>query len=84
MKARVSNLAKTEAEWDKLNFTPLVGEFIIYIPDENYNYARVKVGDGITPLHQLSFFTDAVINVKLAEYQQASVCDAGYISDYFV
>ena len=83
MKARVSNLYKTEAEWNKLDFTPLPGELIVYAPDEKCNYARAKVGDGTTTLHKLPFFTEADITAKLAEFQFATVTDAGRISDYF-
>lgn len=83
MKARVSNLYKTEAEWNKLSFTPLDGELIVYAPDEKYSYARLKVGDGKTSLQLLPFFTDACVEAKLAEYMHAKVSDAGKISDYF-
>lgn len=83
MKARVSNLYRTEAEWNKVNFIPYEGEFVIYAPDAVYSYARLKVGDGKTILQQLPFFTDVNIDEKLADYRQASVCDAGRITSYF-
>jgi hypothetical protein len=83
MKARVSNLYKTETEWNRLDFTPLPGELIVYAPDEKYTYARAKVGDGTTTLHELPFFTEASITAKLAEFQFTAVADAGIISDYF-
>ena len=83
MKARVSNLCKTEAEWNKLNFIPLSGELIVYMPDERYEYARLKVGDGKTPLQLLAFFTEACVEQKMAEQQKATIVDAGRISDYF-
>ena len=48
----------TEINWAKaLNFIPKAGEVIIYDADENYNYARLKIGDGITPINSLGFFT---------------------------
>ena len=57
MKARVSQLYKTEAEWAKLpDFTPLRGEFIVFAPDERHSYARMKIGDGISLLVDLPFF----------------------------
>ena len=83
MKARVSNLCNTEAGWNKLNFTPLPGELIVYDPDEKHSYARLKVGDGKTSLHQLPFFTETYVDVKLAELQLIATADAGRISDYF-
>ena len=84
MKARVSSLYKTEAEWNAINFIPLPGEIVIYAPDDaKYTYARVKVGDGITPLHQLPFCLEACVDTKIQEYQQAAISDAGEISSYF-
>lgn len=83
MKARVSNLCRTEAEWAKTDFVPLSGEFVIYTPDKTHEYARVKVGDGVTPLSRLAFFTESAVEAILAEYKQAAVADAGRISDYF-
>jgi hypothetical protein len=57
MKARVSQLYKTEAEWARLpKFVPLRGEFIVFAPDDNYSYPRMKIGDGNTLLANLPFF----------------------------
>ena len=50
MNARFSQKHDIEANWIKAsNFYPLEGEIVIYDPDENYNYPRMKVGqwDGI-------------------------------------
>ncbi len=56
MKARVSHLYKTAQEWDKwAQWTPNSGELIIYKPDEQYPYTRLKVGDGIHKLQDLGF-----------------------------
>ena len=64
MKARVSQLHKTETEWNKLtNFTPAAGEIIVFDPelDKTYNYVRLKIGDGTTKLIDLPFFVDSTI-----------------------
>lgn len=46
---RVIQKHDTEANWLKaVNFVPLNGEIIVYMPDENYEYHRLKVGDGVT------------------------------------
>ena len=80
MKARVTHLHKTEAEWKKLNnWVPEVGEFIIYDPDKNYDYARIKVGDG-RALKDLPFFIDSVILAKLSEQHYGETIDGGIIS----
>ena len=53
---RIQNKHDIEANWDKVtNFIPLAGEIIVYDADENYNYSRIKIGDGITLLKNLNF-----------------------------
>mgnify|MGYP006932857855 CR=1 FL=1 len=64
MKARITLLHKTEAAWNKISFQPKLGEIIVYDPDENYNYARLKIGDGIHELKDLPFLVEATINDK--------------------
>ncbi len=45
-----------QANWEKAtNFIPLKGELIIYDPDDNYSYARVKIGDGSRYVNELPF-----------------------------
>jgi hypothetical protein len=85
MKARVSNLYKTEADWNKLKFKPLPGELIVYAadPDERNSYTRLKIGDGETPVEELPFFVENCVDEKLAEYQRANCSDAGDIVNYF-
>ena len=82
MKARVSNLFNTAAEWNKLNFIPMAGEFVVYAPDETCAYARIKVGNGISTLSELPFFTDECIASHLTAYDKAALADAGNISSY--
>ena len=49
MTGRISHKHDIEANWNKaVNFIPLDGELIIYDPDENYDYTRIKFGDGKT------------------------------------
>ena len=58
MKARVQHKHDIEANWLKAtNFTPLIGEIIVYVPDENYDYPRIKIGDGKTNINSLPFVT---------------------------
>ena len=83
MKARVSQLHKTEADWNKLSsFVPLSGEFIIFDPDKTHEYARLKVGDGATPLNELPFFIDSAIDHHVTKRRLNEVIDAGRISEY--
>lgn len=39
------------------NFTPLASEIIVYDSDENYDYPRIKIGDGKTNVNGLPFLT---------------------------
>lgn len=59
--ARVINKNDIETNWilanDNSSFTPLKGEIIIYNADENYNYPRIKIGDGVNKVSDLAFFT---------------------------
>ena len=54
---RIQHKHDTETNWLKAtNFIPLVGEIIIYDPDELCTYQRIKIGDGKTVVSSLSFF----------------------------
>lgn len=82
MKARVSNLAKTEAEWARFNFKPLAGELIVYAPDSVFSYARIKIGDGEHFLHELPFVVESIARAITAEYELPEAIDAGRITEY--
>jgi hypothetical protein len=83
MKARISQLCKTEAEWDNLfDFVPFKGEAIIFNPDKQYSYARVKIGDGLTKLKDLPFFIDSSIHDFINNHLNNLVIDAGRVTDY--
>lgn len=82
VKARISQLHKTEYEWSLLpNFTPFKGELIIFDPDQQYDYARIKIGDGATKLQNLPFFSSLTID-DLMTSLQGKILDAGRITDY--
>jgi hypothetical protein len=83
MKARVSQLHKSEAAWNLLpSFVPMQGEFIIFDADEKYPYQRLKIGDGKTALKELPFFIDSTISVHLAKHRTNEMIDAGRITEY--
>lgn len=84
MKARVSNLHKTEEEWEKLgDWIPNSGEFVVYGPDDQYDYARMKVGDGKTPLKDLTFFIDSAISTFLQRlYKDPLYIDGGKVEHW--
>lgn len=79
MKARVSQLYKTETEWARMpNFVPLRGEFIVFAPDDQHSYPRLKIGDGTSLLSALPFFGIT----ELEDPRRANqVIDAGCVAD---
>lgn len=63
--ARLTIAGDTQANWESLaDFKPLDRELILYKPDENCQYHRIKIGDGETLLSELPFtFLDSIITV---------------------
>ncbi len=62
---RIKQKHATETEWLTSSLIPLDGEIIIYDEDTNYNYKRVKIGDGITlPINLPFLVSDAYINYE--------------------
>jgi hypothetical protein len=54
---RVVQKHDIEANWLKAtNFTPMQGEVIVYDIDENYDYERIKIGDGVHNVNDLLFY----------------------------
>lgn len=80
MKARVSQLHKTAAEWAKFaNWVPEAGEFVIYDPDSTIKYARIKVGDGKRKLSELEFFIDSTALDLMKQAHFFNILDGGRI-----
>ena len=80
MLARISLLHKTEAEWDKLTtFIPEEGELVLYDPDENYDYVRLKAGDGTTKLSELDFFIESAAEAVFNKLTFSNIVDGGRI-----
>ena len=49
----------THDEWlINSSYIPKQGEIIIYDIDSNYNYERIKIGDGVTPVTDLPFYLE--------------------------
>lgn len=56
LKTRIIHKHDVESNWLKAtNFVPKQGELIVYDKDVNYDYERVKVGDGTTKVNNLPF-----------------------------
>ena len=59
IKSRIEHKHDVETNWKKaITFIPKAGELIIYDPDNNYNYARIKIGDGKTTVNNLPFSSE--------------------------
>lgn len=62
--SRVQQKHDIEANWNKaVNFIPMIGELIVYDTDDNYDYERIKIGDGATTVINLPFAMDNPIEV---------------------
>lgn len=60
---RIIHKHDIEENWNKaVNFIPKQGELIVYDIDENYNYSRVKMGDGINFVIDLPFIGEEKAN----------------------
>lgn len=82
VKARICQLHKTESEWNKLpDFVPLQGELIIFDPDRQHRYSRIKIGDGVTKLQKLSFLIEPVVE-SFIDNRCDKIVDAGRVTDY--
>ena len=76
---RIIHKHDSEANWNKaVNFIPIQGEIIVYDIDENYNYERVKIGDGIRKISSLPFIgiLDATLSVEGSAADAKAVGDA--------
>ena len=75
--SRLINKHDTEAHWILAeNFTPMAGEIIIYDRDENYNYERFKIGDGVTLVNELPF---AIAATPRSDWNQTDETKSDFI-----
>lgn len=78
LRTRMIQKHDIEVNWEKaINFIPKKGELIVYDPDENYDYSRVKIGDGISTVNELPF----IIAVDTTLTQAGKAADAKAVGD---
>lgn len=66
LNVRIVQKHDTQANWDKAtNFIPKIGEIIVYDADDNYPYARTKIGDGVTTVGNLPFAVPEILNTNI-------------------
>lgn len=74
--SRIIHKHDLEVNWNKaINFIPLKGELIIYDADENFNYPRIKYGDGETAVTELPFYT------KQVDWNQQDVSEIDFLKN---
>lgn len=79
LKSRIINKHDTEANWLKAtNFIPKKGEIVVYDVDTNYNYERMKIGDGTTVVSSLPFIESS----KAEEATHATTADKATNADH--
>lgn len=68
--SRIISKHETESVWNtQTNFIPFKGEFIVYDRDDNYDYERFKIGDGVTVIGNLPFIgKDGYTPVRGTDY----------------
>lgn len=66
---RILLKSDSETKWLAVEstFKPLQGEMIIYLPDNDHSYCRVKIGDGHNVLKDLDFIDAGTINGQEVE-----------------
>ena len=62
IKTRTQVKRDTEANWLEHPILPLAGELIVYLPDANHPYTRLKIGDGNTNSTNLPFIDAGTLN----------------------
>lgn len=68
IQGRIMHKHDTAENWAKAaGFIPMDGEIIIYDADADYEYARIKVGDGVSNVNSLAFVNDVITNVEIDE-----------------
>ena len=74
MNTRIQHKHDTEANWNKaVNFIPKAGEIIVYDIDENYNYSRFKIGDGVRTISNLEFSETDLTGYATESYVDSAI-----------
>lgn len=61
---RMQQRNDVEENWNKAtNLIPLMGEIIVYNPDQNHSNTRFKIGDGKNFLKDLPFQEDKTFSI---------------------
>lgn len=68
LNTRIQQKHDIETNWNKATgFIPKVGEVVVYDPDSNYEFPRIKVGDGATNVIALPFVYEPITAADIEE-----------------
>lgn len=68
LNTRIQHKHDTEANWLKATtFIPKLGEIIVYDKDDNYDFPRIKVGNGASYVTDLPFVYEPVTEADIQE-----------------
>ena len=67
VKGKIIFKHETEADWLSSSYVPSLGEKVLYDPDENHSYTRIKYGDGKTIVKELPFSGIDMLNIENSE-----------------
>lgn len=56
LNTRIIHKHETDANWKLSSLVPMQGELIVYDIDDNYDYERIKIGDGVQNVNDLPFY----------------------------
>lgn len=80
LNTRIQHKHDTEINWSKATgFIPKQGELIVYDIDDNYNYERIKIGDGVTNVNSLPFANEIITDAEIDEICGARIYAASEV-----
>lgn len=81
LNTRIQHKHDTEINWSKATgFIPKQGELIVYDIDDNYNYERIKIGDGVTNVNSLPFANEIITDNEIDEICGARIYAASEVN----
>ena len=93
-KVKVIHKCETAADWERSSYVPSEGEIVTYKIDEQHNYERLKLGDGIHAVKDLPFVTDELdfilerptegLEYILSDDGTYYICDGGNVKGNIV
>lgn len=78
VKTRVKHKHDTQANWEISDIVPMLGELIVYDPDDTFSSPRIKIGDGVNLAKDLKFTASEMeVDYSLLEFDTSEIVDGG-------